>query len=102
MSQTGHDPPGYNPVTYLRHNLGAISLAISVNTDTSNQLINVSNRTRSTRLQSRDLSTPQPWRNLVISYWCQYKQKQSIDQCLKQDTIQTILITNGYLLQIYR
>ena len=37
---------------------GAISLAISVNMDTSNQLINVSNRTQSTRLQSHELSTP--------------------------------------------
>ena len=47
MSQTGHDPHGYNPVIYQRHNLGAISLAIGVNTNTSNQLINVSNKTRS-------------------------------------------------------
>jgi len=48
MSQTGHDPHGYNPVTYQRHNLGAISLlAIGVNTNKSNQLINVSNKTRS-------------------------------------------------------
>ena len=38
--------------------LGAISFAIGVNTDTSNQLINVSNRTRSTQQQSRELSTP--------------------------------------------
>jgi len=37
MSQTVHDPHGYNPVTYQSLNLGAISLAIGVNTDTSNQ-----------------------------------------------------------------
>ena len=53
MTQTGHNPHGYNSVTYHCHNLGAISLAKSVNTDTSNQLINVSNRTQSTRLQFR-------------------------------------------------
>ena len=35
MSQTGHDPHGYNPMNYQR--LGAILIAIGV---TSNQLIN--------------------------------------------------------------
>ena len=40
MSLTEHDPHGYNPVNYQRHNLGGISLAYGVNTDTSNQLIN--------------------------------------------------------------
>ena len=46
---TGHDPHGHNPVNYQLS-------AIGVNTDTINQLINISNRTRSTRLQSRELS----------------------------------------------
>ena len=89
--------------------LGAILLAIGVNTDTSNQLINVSkrtwstrlqsrvyqidqyHRTRSTRLQSRDLSTPQPGSDL-ISYQLQYRHWQSIDQCLKKDMIYTATI----------
>ena len=52
ISQSGHNPHGYNPVTYLRHNLNAISLAVSVNTHNSNQYIDVSNRKRSTRLLS--------------------------------------------------
>ena len=51
-------------------NLGAISLAVGVNTGASDQLTNVSNRTRSTRLQSRDFSTTQPGRDLV-SCGCQ-------------------------------
>ena len=38
MSQPGHNPHGYNPVT----NKDAILLAIDLNTDTSNKLINVS------------------------------------------------------------
>ena len=40
--------------------LGAILLAIGVSTDTSNLLINVSNRTQSTWLQSRELLMPLP------------------------------------------
>ena len=40
MSQTEQNPHGYNPMNYQRHYLGAILLAIGVNLDTSNQLIN--------------------------------------------------------------
>ena len=43
---------GYNPVNATTQ--GMISVAIVVNTDTSNHLINVSNMTRFTRLQSCD------------------------------------------------
>ena len=70
MSQTGHDPHGYNLMTYQRHNLGLILLAISVNIDTRNQLINVSNKARSTWQQSRELLKPQPGRDLV---GCQFQ-----------------------------
>ena len=38
MPQPGHNPHGYNPVT----NKDAILLAIDLNTDTNNQLINFS------------------------------------------------------------
>ena len=38
MSQPGHDPHSYNPMTNQRHLQGAILLAINVNTDTSNQI----------------------------------------------------------------
>ena len=48
----------WKPLTINAKLKDMILLAIVVNMDTSNQLINVSNRTQSTRLQSCKLSTP--------------------------------------------
>ena len=68
MSQPGHNPHGYNPVT----NKDAILLAIDLNTDTSNKLINVSsghNPPAYNTVTNKRLCT---WRDLV-SYQCQYR-----------------------------
>ena len=57
----GYNPHGYNPVNYQRHYHWEQSWELSISirsTDTSSQLFNISNRTQSTRLQFRELSTP--------------------------------------------
>ena len=57
MTQTGRNPHGYNPMNYQRHYQWARSCLLC-QLDSSHLFINVSNRTRSTRLQSHELSTP--------------------------------------------
>ena len=89
MSQTGHDPHGYNPMNYQRHYQWARSRLLC-QPDNCDLSINVSNRTRSTRLQSHELSTPLPMG--VISFAMSTGQLRSIDQCIKQDPIRTATI----------
>ena len=72
-------------------------------TDTSNQLINVSNRTRSTLLQSRDLSMPQPGRDLV-RYRCVYGhpvQTLNINYVKRTANIYGILYNPIFITYIY-
>ena len=59
MPQTGHNPHGFNPMNFQRYYNWAWSCLLC-QLDNSNLLINVSNRTRSTWLQSRELSMPLP------------------------------------------
>ena len=59
MSQTGYDPLFYNPVNF-QHNYHWALSRLWCQPDNSDLLINVSNRIRSTLLQSRELSTSLP------------------------------------------
>ena len=60
MPQTGHDPHGYIPVNCHRH-YHWVQSRLLCQLDNIHLFINASNRTRSTRLQSRELSTPLYW-----------------------------------------
>ena len=67
MSQTEHDPHGYNPVNYTTPLHWARSRLLC-QPDNSDLLINVSNRTWFTRPQSRELSTPLHWARSRLLY----------------------------------
>ena len=60
MPQTGHDPHGYIPVNCHLH-YHWVQSRLLCQLDNIHLFINASNRTRSTRLQSRELSTPLYW-----------------------------------------
>jgi len=67
ISQTWHDPHGFNPVNYQRHYNWPWS-SLLCQPDSSDLLINVSNSTRFTRLQPRELSTPLHWGQSCLLY----------------------------------
>ena len=110
MSQTGHDPHGYNPMNYQRHYLGAILLAIGVNLDTSNQLINSNTQgTISIRMFQQNKITLQCKRSGVLILTDLYLQNYMLHvkfQCvftiLRRYIIYSQYISILFALQVFR